>query len=328
MWDTIRELCDDIPSISTLVSFFPKFLRAMISKYKEEYIHIPSSEYELKSILDESASKGYPGCLGFLDGVHVHWSMCPVSWRELCRGQKPYPSIGWQCAVNHKRRFIWVAPGCMGSVNDQAAVKFDEFVKRLCHDPKYVEQEYKLYDSHGNLVDAKGLWLSVDGGYLKIPQLIVGDPTSLDHAQNFFNTYMESQRKHVECAFGILKSRFRILKLPITMHKFEEVDDMFVTCCILHNMCLDVDGGDDGWHLGYNGADDKYDDGWFSDDEHHRFYSVGNLDYVIHPRVDYCTTGNLYPAYGTARDGAQFIDRRNKMAENFYYMFRNKMVKL
>lgn len=34
---------------------------------------------------------------------------------------------------------------------------------------------------------------------------------------------MESVRKDVECFFGILKGRFRILKMPIPFHKKEEV---------------------------------------------------------------------------------------------------------
>ena len=43
------------------------------------------------------------------------------------------------------------------------------------------------------------------------------------------------------------QARFRILKLPIRMHSFEVINKMFITCCV---MCLDVDGGDDGWNLG------------------------------------------------------------------------------
>ena len=50
--------------------------------------------------------------------------------------------------------------------------------------------------------------------------------------------------------FCILKSRFRILRLPIRIHNYAEIDGMFVTCCILHNMCIDFDGLDDSWNLG------------------------------------------------------------------------------
>ena len=61
--------------------------------------------------------------------------------------------------------------------------------------------------------------------YLSVSELLVRDPSNLILPMNFWSTFMESERKHVECVFGILKARFRILKLPIRMHKF---DDMFI----------------------------------------------------------------------------------------------------
>ena len=51
-------------------------------------------------------------------------------------------------------------------------------------------------------------------------------------------------RKDVECCFGILKGRFRILKSPIRIHDIDEVDKIWKTCCALHNWLLEVDGLD------------------------------------------------------------------------------------
>jgi len=51
-------------------------------------------------------------------------------------------------------------------------------------------------------------------------------------------------RKDVECFFGILKGRFRILKLRMAYHKREYIDNIFFTCCILHNMLHTFDGMD------------------------------------------------------------------------------------
>ena len=255
VWDTIKELCNDIPHVTTLSRFFARFIRAMRDTYGETYIHFPESETELTSVLNESAERGYPGCLGFMDGVHVKWDMCPAQWRHKCTGQKPYPTLGWQCTVNHHRRCISVSTARMGSVNDVTSCKYEPSVRQLRHNPMYKDLSYQIYNSKGVLSEEKGAWLSVDGGYLEIPELLVGDPSCLEAFMNLWNHFMESERKHVECAFGILKARFRILKLPLLMHSCQEIDDIFFTCCILHNMCLDVDGADDGWHLGYGGQD-------------------------------------------------------------------------
>lgn len=56
---------------------------------------------------------------------------------------------------------------------------------------------------------------------------------------------LESVRKDVECFFGILKGRFRILKLGILFQDLEDIDNMFFTCCALHNMLHAFDGLDD-----------------------------------------------------------------------------------
>ena len=57
-------------------------------------------------------------------------------------------------------------------------------------------------------------------------------------------------RKDVECAFGILKGRWRILKTGIRLHSIASADKIWLTCCALHNMLLHVDGLDEKWEDG------------------------------------------------------------------------------
>lgn len=58
---------------------------------------------------------------------------------------------------------------------------------------------------------------------------------------------MESVRKDVECTFGSLKARFRILRNPIEYHDQSCIDNVFFTCCIIHNILLTIDGLDSRW---------------------------------------------------------------------------------
>ena len=60
--------------------------------------------------------------------------------------------------------------------------------------------------------------------------------------ENLWSMRLESIRKYVECCFGVLKGRFRILWSKVLFQKQEHVDNVFHACCILHNMCL-VDSG-------------------------------------------------------------------------------------
>ena len=57
-------------------------------------------------------------------------------------------------------------------------------------------------------------------------------------------------RKDVECFFGILKGRFRILLYGFRFRKIGLCDDLFLTCCALHNLLLHKDGLDKDWENG------------------------------------------------------------------------------
>ena len=59
--------------------------------------------------------------------------------------------------------------------------------------------------------------------------------------------WMESMRKDVECAFGILKGRWRILKTGVCLHSTQAVDQVCLTCCAFHNILLKIDGLYDPW---------------------------------------------------------------------------------
>ena len=65
-----------------------------------------------------------------------------------------------------------------------------------------------------------------------------------------WSKWIEALRKDVECAFGIMKGRFRILKTGIRLHGTEAVDDLWATCCALHNMLLEADGLSAEWENG------------------------------------------------------------------------------
>ena len=49
-------------------------------------------------------------------------------------------------------------------------------------------------------------------------------------------------RKDVECIFGILKGQFRILKTGIRVHCVDAADNIWMTCCTIDNMLLEIDG--------------------------------------------------------------------------------------
>ena len=65
----------------------------------------------------------------------------------------------------------------------------------------------------------KGVYIIVDGGYLKWEVLQCGLKSSSEPGYGEWRTIMESVRKDTECYFGRLKQRFRVLKVPNNFRK-------------------------------------------------------------------------------------------------------------
>ena len=56
--------------------------------------------------------------------------------------------------------------------------------------------------------------------------------------KSYFSLHAESVGEDVECVFGILKKRWKILNYGIRFRDISVVEKIFVVCCILHNIML------------------------------------------------------------------------------------------
>jgi hypothetical protein len=81
-----------------------------------------------------------------------------------------------------------------------------------------------------------------------------------------FSQWLEALRKDVECTFGILKGRWRIFKTGIRFHNTEVSDNIWMTCCALHNLLLDEDGLSHKLEDGFPSSNET-DDGQFQDED-------------------------------------------------------------
>jgi hypothetical protein len=70
-------------------------------------------------------------------------------------------------------------------------------------------------------------WFLCDNGYPEWPCLIPPLKTPIYYKEFRFSEWIESMRKDVECTFGILKARFRIIKTGIRLHGVEVTDSIW-----------------------------------------------------------------------------------------------------
>jgi hypothetical protein len=56
--------------------------------------------------------------------------------------------------------------------------------------------------------------------------------------KGYFSSKIKSVRKDVECVFGILKKRWKILDYGIRFRDISVVEKVSIVCCMLHNNML------------------------------------------------------------------------------------------
>ena len=119
-----------------------------------------------------------------------------------------------------------------------------------------IHSDYKFelleYDNNGNIVKViyKGVWFIVDNGYLSWSCTVPPEKDPVSYKYIRFSEWLESIRKDVECTFGILKGRFLILRYGLRLESIELCDQVWKTCCALHNSLLHIDGLHEGWESG------------------------------------------------------------------------------
>ncbi len=195
---------------------------------------------------------GFPGCIGSTDATHIALEKISFKIRQSHLGFKTAATTRtYNLTVNHKRQILHTTTGHPGRWNNKTLARFDHFLDELRKGGFDEQITFDLLDKSGEkTVCMKGAYVIVDNGYLEWSSTIPPFKNSSSRSEIRFSQWLESLHKDVECTFGILKNRWRILKTGIPMHNTEVADNVWLTCCALHNMLLNVDGLSTGWQDG------------------------------------------------------------------------------
>ena len=212
----------------------------MASTYNE-HISWPREGEDLDIVTTCYAHLGFPGAVGSTDCVRVFWDRCPYNQRHLYIGKEGRPTLSYSVVVDHDRRIRSVTVGHPGARNDKTVSQFDKMLQHIRSGQLYADKQFHLYGDDGRPVTWKGYYLLCDGGYHRWRCMQCPNKYPAGQYEHSWSKRLESVRKDVECTFGILKTRFRILKNTIRLQTKERIDNVFFTCSILHNMLLTHD---------------------------------------------------------------------------------------
>ncbi len=234
-------------SISTMRIFFHKFCQYFTTTMFPIHCRAPESPTEISAVLKEYEELGLPGCIGSTDCVHIAWDRSPHSLRFRYTGKEHFPTIAYEVSCTHSKRIISVTTGFPGAENDKTIVRMDSFVTNIHERISYADVTFLVTKEDGSEETVTGPYLLVDNGYHHWRCLQNPEKFSLDVPTILFSKHLESVRKDIECTFGILKGRFRILKIPVLFQSQAVIDNIFKTCCVLHNMILYMKNVDSRW---------------------------------------------------------------------------------
>ncbi|XP_069624017.1 uncharacterized protein [Ranitomeya imitator] len=191
----------------------------------------PTSEMWLAISQQFEDVANFPNCIGTVDGKHIRIQK-PAHSGSLYYNYKKYFSIVWMAIADARYRFVAVDIGAYGRTNDSRVFR-DSNMGRC------------LYSQRLNIPSSRPL-PGTEGPSL--PYVLVGDEAfqlgqnllkpyssrSLDSSRRIFNYRLSRARRYVECAFGILTLKWRILLTCMQLQP-ENVDRVVKACICLHN---------------------------------------------------------------------------------------------
>ncbi|XP_047949059.1 uncharacterized protein LOC125194883 [Salvia hispanica] len=181
---------------------------------------------------------GFPVMLGSIDCMHWEWKNCPSAWKGLYTTgfKSKHPTIVLEAVADY-RLWIWHAYfGVAGSNND---------INVLQSSPLFNDQELGIgptvrFVANGNQHNM-GYYLA-DGIYPMWPVFVKTIRCAAEDRKKHFASREEVARKDVERAFGVLQSRWAIVKGPSRLWHMDCIADVIYTRIIMHNMIVEDEG--------------------------------------------------------------------------------------
>ena len=225
-----------------LSRFYHNWIKWLVDTHFDKWVSIPKEKEEVEVIQNIYHLLGFPGCVGSMDGVHVAWDCCPQQQIFLYKGKEGYPTLAWNVHCDHLGRIMHINGPHPGGRNDKNMAQLDDMIKAVREDTLFTGSTFNMRSATGELVEHVGAWLLCDGGYHQWLCTICGFKHTSIRERFLWSKRMESVRKDIENTFGILKTRFRVLRLPFMLPNEEDIDNTFRVCCMLHNWLLDHNG--------------------------------------------------------------------------------------
>lgn len=223
----------------TIRSYFRAFCVDMAELYGNVFLNRRPTQEELRRIEKEYRRSGFPGCAGAVDCMKLHWKNCP----SALKGQFHNSKEGKLATIvveawcdTHLYVWHWYA-GRAGTNNDKTLVAYSPLFSDI-RTGKFKLQMGGDYRVRRGGMTRSQMYFLVDGIYYPWPMFAkpIHHPTS--HAESRYTKKQEGRRKDIERCFGVLQSRFHILRRESNRWDRDEVVRVSEACVIIHNILI------------------------------------------------------------------------------------------
>lgn len=157
---------------------------------------------------------------GCIDGTSINIRTPAHKIKSTYTNRYDTPSITLQGICDFRKRFIDVFTCATGKIHDCRVFRLSDISLEL---PRMCGRKYHLIgDSAYHIRE-----------YLLTPNKNYGTLTA---SQINYNKKLSACRVLNENCFGLLKCRFRHY---VDIHKVSQSTKFFISCCVLHNLCID-----------------------------------------------------------------------------------------
>lgn len=168
-----------------------------------------------------------PNCIGSIDGKHIRVK-CPGNSGSAYFNYKGYFSIVLLAVCDADSIFLTIDVREFGKNSDGRALKESAFGKAMSRGQLGIPDPKPLPEESTNFPH----FFVADQAFPLTPNIMKPYPQrNLTNKKRIFNARLSRARNSVECAFGLLTSKFRILETPINCN-VKKVDQIVQALCI------------------------------------------------------------------------------------------------
>ncbi|XP_071051621.1 uncharacterized protein [Onthophagus taurus] len=211
-------------------ALYPRYMKV---PSKEEWLRIADRFYELWNL---------PNCIGAIDGKHIRIQKIPKSGSTNFN-YKGYHSVVLMAACGADACFTMIEAGHAGRNSDGGVFKASRMGRWLQREGNRLNLPNNRQLIHDETGGNFPFYFVADEAFPIATYMLRPYPRRvLNNCKRIFNYRLSRARKSIECAFGMMNSKFAVLSTPIASKNIKTVNNILRAVCILHNFIRKREG--------------------------------------------------------------------------------------